>query len=127
MQVLDIKALHVEFHPQLLQGRKLRNTPGGYSILEANPSATEFAEYLDLGTPESVLLCTDGYYRAVDHYGLHSDESLLKASSEVDGPDRVLRDIRAVEASDPACQKYLRFKPADDATAVVLRSIILCW
>ena len=119
--VLDIKALHAEFHPQLLQGRKLRNTPGGYSILEANPSATEFAEYLDLGTPETVLLCTDGYYRAVDHYALHSDESLLKASSESDGPDRVLRDIRALEASDPDCQKYLRFKPADDATAVVLQ------
>ena len=119
--VLDIKALHAEFHPQLLQGRKLRNTPGGYSILEANPSAIEFAEYLDLGTPETVLLCTDGYYRAVDHYALHSDESLLKASSEADGLDRVLKDIRALEASDPACQKYLRFKPADDATAVVLQ------
>ena len=119
--MLDIKALHAEFHPQLLQGRKLRNTPGGYSILEANSSATEFAEYLDLGTPETLLLCTDGYYRAVDHYGLHSDESLLEASGEAGGLDRVLRNIRAVEASDPACQKYLRFKPADDATAVVLR------
>jgi hypothetical protein len=119
--VLDIKALHAEFRPKLLQGRKQRNTPGGYSILEANSSATEFAEYLDLGTPETVLLCTDGYYRAVDHYALHSDESLLMASSEAGGLDRVLRDIRALEAGDPACQKYLRFKPADDATAVVLR------
>jgi protein phosphatase 2C-like protein len=119
--VLDIKALHAEFRPQLLQGRKLRNTSGGYSILEANPSATEFAEYLDLGTPEELLLCTDGYYRAVDHYALHSDKSLLKASSKADGLDRVLRDIRALEEGDPACQKYLRFKPADDATALVLR------
>jgi hypothetical protein len=119
--VLDIKALRDEFRPQLLQGRKLRNTPDGYSILEANPSATEFAEYLDLGTPEALLLCTDGYYRAVDHYALHSDESLLKASGEADGLDLVLRDIRALEAGDPACQKYLRFKPADDATAIVLR------
>jgi hypothetical protein len=119
--MLDIKALHAELRPQLLQGRKQRNTPGGYSILEANPSATEFAEYLDLGMPETLLLCTDGYYRAVDHYGQHSDESLLEASGEADGLDRVLRDIRAVESSDPACQKYLRFKPADDATAVLLR------
>jgi hypothetical protein len=119
--VFDIKELRAEFRPQLLQGRKLRNTPGGYSILEASPSATEFTEYLDLGTPEALLLCTDGYYRAVDHYALHSDESLLEASGEADGMDRVLRDIRAREASDPACQKYLRFKPADDATAVLLR------
>jgi hypothetical protein len=119
--VLDIKALHAEFHPQLLEGRKLRNTLGGYSILEANPSATEFTEYLELGMPETLLLCTDGYYRAVDHYALHSDESLLKASGEADGLDRVLREIRALEDGDPTCQKYLRFKPADDATAIILR------
>ena len=59
--VLDIKALVAEFRPQLLQGRKLRNTPGGYSILEAKEVATEFAEYLDLGAPQEILLCTDGY------------------------------------------------------------------
>ena len=52
--VLDIKALVAEFRPQLLQGRKLRNTPGGYSILEAKEVATEFAEYLDLGTPRNI-------------------------------------------------------------------------
>ena len=46
-----------EFRPQLLQGRKLRNTPGGYSILEAREVATEFAEYLDLGTPRKHFCC----------------------------------------------------------------------
>ena len=35
--VLDIKELLAEFRPQLLQGRKSRNSPGGYSILEAKP------------------------------------------------------------------------------------------
>ncbi len=120
--VLDIKTLAAEFRPQLLQGRMMRNKPGGYSILEASPAATEFAEYLELGSPETLLLCTDGYYRAVDHYALHSNESLLEASGEPGGPDRVLRGIRAVEEADPDCQKYLRFKPADDATAIVLRN-----
>ena len=119
--VLDIKALVAEFRPQLLQGRKLRNTQGAYSILEAREAATEFVEYLDLGAPEEILLCTDGYYRAVDHYELHTDETLIAASLGVDGTRRVLADIRAAEASDPACLKYLRFKPADDATAVLLR------
>jgi hypothetical protein len=119
--VLDIKELLAEFRPQLLQGRKSRNTPDGYSILEASPSAMEFAEYFDLGTPSEILLCTDGYYRAVDHYALHSNESLLQASLAPGGVDNVLESIRSVEASDPACVKYLRFKPADDATAMVLR------
>jgi len=35
----------------------------------------------------------------------------------------VLANIRAIEASDPTCEKYLRFKPADDATAVMLRQV----
>jgi Protein phosphatase 2C len=119
--MLDIKELLAEFRPQLMQGRKLRNSPGGYSILEASPSAAEFAEYFDLGTPREILLCTDGYYRAVDYYALHSEESLLDASLASGGVDSVLDRIRSVEASDPACVKYLRFKPADDATAVALR------
>jgi hypothetical protein len=121
--VLDIKALVAEFRPKLLQGRKMRNTPGGYSILEANEIATQFAEYLDLGAPQEILLCTDGYYRAVDHYELHTNETLIEDSLGKDGIRHVLANIRAVEASDPACQKYLRFKPADDATAVVLQKV----
>lgn len=119
--MLDIKELLAEFRPQLLQGRKSRNSPGGYSILEASPSAMEFAEYFDLGAPGEILLCTDGYYRAVDHYALHSNESLLEASLTPGGVDSVLDSIRGVEADDPACVKYLRFKPADDATAMALR------
>ena len=119
--VLEIKSLVAEFRPQLLQGRKQRNTPGGYSILEARNVATEFAEYLDLGAPEEILICTDGYYRAVDHYELHTDETLIETSSASGGVAQVLTAIRAAEASDPTCQKYLRFKPADDATAVMLR------
>ena len=49
--MLDIKELLAEFRPQLMQGRKQRNRPGGYSILEASPAAMKFAEYFDLGTP----------------------------------------------------------------------------
>ena len=119
--MLDIKKLLAEFRPQLMQGRKLRNTPGGYGILEPSPSAVEFVEYFELGAPREILLCTDGYYRAVDYYALHSEESLLEASLNPGGVDGVLNSIRSVEASDPACAKYLRFKPADDVTAVVLK------
>jgi Protein phosphatase 2C len=118
--VLDSKALLAEFQPQLRQGRKLRNTAGSYSILETNPVATQFAEFIDLGMPSELLLCTDGYYRAVDYYALHSNESLLRASLVTGGVNSVLATMRTVEAADPACGKYPRFKPADDATAVAL-------
>jgi Protein phosphatase 2C len=121
--MLDVKALLAEFRPQLIGARKLRNTPAGYSILEANTSAAKFAEYINLGEPDELLLCTDGYYRAVDYYSQFSDDGLLAASAMAGGVDQVLHMVRAIEASDPECQKHLRFKPADDATAVMMRRL----
>lgn len=118
--VLDIKALLAEFRPQLFAGRAKRNRPDGYSILEASTAALAMPELIDLGTPSDILLCTDGYYRAVDHYNLHDDASLIETSRQPGGVSQVLASLRAVEASDPDCLTYLRFKPADDATALVL-------
>lgn len=116
--MLDIKALLAEFAPQLKEGRAKRNRPDGYSILEASPDALAMPEIIDLGLPEQILLCTDGYYRAVDHYGLHDDEGLMQASAA--DVSAVLAALRAAEAGDPDCMRFPRFKPADDATAVML-------
>jgi hypothetical protein len=116
--VLDIKALLAEFAPQLKEGRARRNRPDGYAILEPSRDALAMPEIIDLGEPAHMLLCTDGYYRAVDHYGLHDDAGLMDASAG--GVDTVLAALRAVEAGDPDCLRYPRFKPADDATAVML-------
>ena len=38
----------------------------------------------------------------------------------MNGVENVLCEIRNVEAGDPDCQTFLRFKPSDDATAVML-------
>ncbi|WP_373505304.1 protein phosphatase 2C domain-containing protein [Aestuariivirga sp.] len=116
--VLDIKALLAEFRPQLQAGRAKRNQPDGYSILECSEASLAMPEYIDLGHPAEILLCTDGYYRAVDHYEMCDDASLLDASAASVG--KVLEKLRAIEATDHDCQRFLRFKPADDATAVML-------
>jgi len=116
--VLDIKALLAEFAPQLREGRAKRNRPDGYSILEASRDALAMPEFIDLGTPAQILLCTDGYYRAVDTYGLMDDAQLMSASAT--SATEVLNQIRATEAADPTCLRHPRFKPADDATAVML-------
>lgn len=116
--VLDIKALLAEFAPQLRAGRARRNRPDGYSILECSRDALAMPEITSIGWPSEILLCTDGYYRAVDHYGLHDEHSLLDASAR--GVADVLRNLRAVEAEDAQCLRFPRFKPADDATAVML-------
>lgn len=116
--VLDIKALLAEFAPQLKEGRAKRNRPDGYSILECSRDSLAMAEVTALGWPADILLCTDGYYRAVDHYTLFEDAGLLDASKT--SVDDVLARLRAVEAGDPECLRYPRFKPADDATALML-------
>lgn len=116
--LLDVKALLAEFAPQLKAARARRNRPDGYSILEASRDALAMPDIIPLGWPEEILLCTDGYYRAVDHYRLHDNGSLLAASAA--DVRAVLKAIRAVEADDPGCERFPRFKPADDATAVVL-------
>lgn len=118
--ILDTGALLAEFHTELAAGRRMRNRPGGYSILEADKAALAMPDIIELGQPARLLLCTDGFYRAVDHYGLHDDGSLLAACAGEGGVGRVLAALRAAEAGDPACLRFPRFKPADDATAVFL-------
>jgi Protein phosphatase 2C len=116
----EFKALLAEFRPQLVANRKHRNKPGSYSILVADQSALAMPEFIDLGSPQQILLCTDGFYRAVDTYALHDDPSLMRSCARSGGADKVLHEIRMIEAQDPQCQTHLRFKPADDATAVML-------
>ncbi|MEP6828331.1 MAG: protein phosphatase 2C domain-containing protein [Aestuariivirga sp.] len=114
---VDIKQLLAEFKPQLLAQRKSRNTVGGLSILKAHHAALEFAKYGQFGNAVQILLCTDGFYRAVDCYGLYGNDGLMKASAK--GVERVLADIRKIESDDPACQRFVRLKASDDATAIV--------
>ena len=114
---VDIKQLLAEFKPQLLAQRKSRNTAGGLSILKAHQAAVQFANYWQFMNLAKILLCTDGFYRAVDCYGLYSNDGLLKASAK--SVERVLAEVRKVESGDPDCQRFVRLKASDDATAIV--------
>ena len=119
--ISDTESLLAEFRWQMLASRQKRNKPNGYSILEADRAALTIPEFFDLESTDAILLCTDGFYRAVDHYGLYSNESLMAECENDGGVDQVLGELRMIEAADPSCDKYPRFKPADDATAVMLK------
>lgn len=118
--ITDFKALLQQFHPQLMASRRARNTPGNHSILVPDVSSLAIPEYMNMGWPSSILLCSDGFYRAVDTYGLMDDKALVQICGSPQGVTSVLRQIRAVEAGDPHCKAHLRFKPSDDASAVCL-------
>ena len=116
----DIKKMVEAFRPELIASRLARNTPDGYGILEARSVVLDYAEYRGLGEARSILLCTDGFYRAVDHYHQLSPQQLVQRCKLEGGAASILRQLREIEAGDPDCVKYARFKPADDATAVML-------
>ena len=62
---------------------------------------------------------TDGYEAAVDDYALFTPAELMAAAqTDIRAP---LDAARAVEAADPACVRFPRFKPSDDATAILVR------
>lgn len=117
---LDFSVLRETFRDRLLDSRKHRNVPGSHSILVPDLSSLAMPQVVDLGTPTQILLCTDGYYRAVDTYGMHDDQSLMTSSACPGGVQEVTKAIRRIEAEDVACLKHLRFKQADDVTAVML-------
>jgi serine/threonine protein phosphatase PrpC len=116
----DFRSLLREFKPQLMANRKSRNKPGGYSVLEPTEASLAMPQLADLGWPSSILLCTDGFYRCVDHYAMHDDTSLMLNCQCQSATTILMQSMRILEASDPNCQTYLRFKPKDDATVVTL-------
>ncbi len=117
---VDFAVLRNTFRDRLLDSRKRRNVPGSYSILVPDESSLAMPQVAVLDAPDQILLCTDGFCRAVDTYGMHDDASLLAASAQPGGVLAVTQAMRRVEAEDTACIRHPRFKQADDVSAVML-------
>lgn len=106
-----------------LRARRARlNQPGGYWMLGVDPRAAAVMTMASFtAVPGTrVLLCSDGYWRLVDHFHRHDAAGLLRASFER-GPEALLDELRSAEAADPDGPAFPRIKPMDDATALILR------
>ena len=101
--------------------RRSRNRPGGYWVAAADPQAASQAVTgtLPAKTLRRAVLLSDGASRLVDPFELATREELL-ALLEENGPDELLRQVRAAEAVDPEGRQWPRTKRSDDATAVYL-------
>jgi hypothetical protein len=106
--------------PMIEANRKLKNTPEGYWILDVSGEGVSHLQttVLDAADVETVLLCTDGYYRLVDTYHRRTDQSLLSDSVN-NGVSAMIRELREIERMDEQCLKFPRMKPTDDATGVL--------
>lgn len=102
--------------------RAHRNKPGGYWVAGSVPEAAGQAIAGTLDTPQlqAAALVTDGVSCLADTYHQTDWKELLGRLVD-DGPNQVIHDVRAVEASDPGGARWPRYKRSDDASAVVCR------
>jgi Protein phosphatase 2C len=115
-------ALKLRRRAQLTRAlRRTRNRPGGYWVAAADPQAASQAVTGTLPSKSlhRAVLLSDGASRLVDPFGLATWEELLALLDE-NGPDELLRQVRAAEAVDPEGRQWPRTKRTDDATAVYL-------
>lgn len=67
----------------------------------------------------SALVCSDGYWRALEPFGLVGSPEELLARSRRAGLHAVLAEIRDREAEDPGRTRHPRPEAADDVTALL--------
>jgi hypothetical protein len=115
--VTDPAARRERLLPMLRRRREEQNTaPGPQSLCLAPAGPFAARRYALRAEPGSTLLMmTDGFYRLVDTYGLHSDASLLRACAG-GGLASLLAELRAHEAASGGAG--MAVKQADDASAV---------
>jgi len=103
--------------PMLRARRHEQNTAARPAVLCLEPRGPFDARAARGSAPPGALLlvASDGLYRLVDTYGLHTDASLLDAC-RMRGLDALLDELRAFEAGKEAAG--LAAKTADDASAI---------
>lgn len=101
-----------------------RNTPGGYWIAAADPSAADEAitGEMPLSAVQRVAILTDGAARAVDVFNLFDWRGALDLLA-ASGPRELIAQVRKVEESDPLAKLWPRNKISDDATVIFLDRI----
>lgn len=99
--------------------RPHRNVPGGYWVAGSVPEAAHHA--VTGSVPRSgvarLAILSDGATCLAEDYGL-TDWAGLLDQLELDGPEAVIAAVRRAEATDPAGERWPRYKASDDATAV---------
>jgi hypothetical protein len=105
----------------LRRQRAMMNRPDGYWVLsvhsEAMAGLDTHAMAAEPGT--RVLLCTDGFYRLVEMYGLYDDAGLFDAA-EREGLAALIARLRGFEADAADDIRFGRFKTSDDAAALLV-------
>jgi hypothetical protein len=98
---------------------QLENPPLQVSAAISGATFGGWERALDLSDVRALILMSDGFERYSAQYGLGDDADMVRAVMR-DGAEGVLKQIRALEQADAACQRIPRLKVSDDATCLVV-------
>ncbi len=101
--------------------RNHQNIKGGYWVLGLEPAAAGHMQHFEasLDGPATGLLASDGFAALTLDYERCTPASFL-LRAKTDGLEALGAELRHVEnVLDPGCRLYPRFKPSDDATALL--------
>jgi hypothetical protein len=118
---ISIAALWDALLPTLRAMRASMNEPGGYWILDPTGRGVAHLERETRAASagDRLLLMSDGFHRLVEPFRRYSHAALLDAAW-VGGLAPLAAELRGIESEDAACRSYLRLKPHDDATALLI-------
>ena len=109
------------FAELVTEQRRHRNHPDGFWVASTDPDAAQHA--LTNTVPHDGLhraaVLSDGATRLADRFSLLDWPSFLDVLAE-QGPDAIIRQVRAAEHSDPDGRRWPRGKRHDDASAAYL-------
>lgn len=117
----DTAARRVRLQPMLRSRREFQNTVANTNSLCLRPNGPFGARTytLDVAAGSTILMMTDGFYRLVDTYGLHTPASLFALCVE-HGLQAALAQLRDHEAAARTTGPAV-VKRADDASAILWR------
>ena len=98
--------------------RRHRNHSDGFWVASTDPSAAQHAltDTVARDGLQRAAVLSDGATRLVDRFGLLDWRGFLDVLAE-QGPDRIIRRVRAAEASDLEGRRWPRGKRHGDASA----------
>ncbi len=109
-----------EIQPLLRAARNHINTKGNWLFSPDRRAAAHVARRgltVDDGT--LLLIASDGFLALVSDYGAYDTAGLMTAVRKK-GLAVLGEELRAIERDDALAEKFPRFKPSDDATAVLV-------
>jgi len=120
---LEAGELRIRLSPQLRENRLAMNSPGGYWVLGLDENAVDHIDQIVIPFDgEPVALASDGFLRLLDLFDAVQPDDFLTIGDDARARSK-LDELRGLEAADPHCRKFLRIKPSDDASLMVVRGI----